>query len=160
LKENPSESGESSQNARAIVIMQAVRQGQLPEAESRLSEYAKDQPQVPEDRYVLEKLLTAAYFKNKDYEHAMPHAQEVWTVARVIAVKKGPFSRDTMLAEAVTLISEIDLKLQKKNEAIAAVEALREMALGLPSGNLHKLALRRLIEIDPKIDLFKMIDAA
>jgi len=161
LKETPEAAGgEPAQNARAIVIMQAVKQGLLPEAEDRLSDYAKNQPQVPEDRYALEKLLTAAYFKKQDYQDALPHAQEVWTAAKVVARKKGPFSRDTMLSEAATLVSEIDLKLQKKDEALATVESLREMALELPSGNLHKLALRRLIEIDPKLDLFKMIDAA
>src|SRR5207247_11225860 len=60
-----------------------------------------------------------------------------------------------MLSEAVTLLSEADLKLKKKDEAVAAARELRQFALTLPSGNLHKLALRRLLAIAPDIDRFK-----
>jgi thiol-disulfide isomerase/thioredoxin len=154
LNEDSEETGEPSQTARAIIIMQAAKLSQLKEAETRLSEYAKNEPQVPEDRYALEKLVTAAYFKVNDFEHALTHAREVWIVARALAMKKGPFGRDGLLAETATLVSEIQLKLKKKDDAIATIQALRQIALSLPSGNLNKLALRRLIEIDPKMDLF------
>jgi thiol-disulfide isomerase/thioredoxin len=63
-----------------------------------------------------------------------------------------------MLNEAVLLLSEAELKLQKKSDAIAAVEELRTLALRLPSGNLYKLAMRRLIQIDPATDPFKLPD--
>jgi thiol-disulfide isomerase/thioredoxin len=65
-----------------------------------------------------------------------------------------------MFSDAVVLISETDLKLKKSDEAIAAVQRLRRFALSLPSGNLYKLALRRLLAIAPQIDLFKsFVDA-
>jgi thiol-disulfide isomerase/thioredoxin len=159
LAEDRSATGEPAQNARAIIVIQAAKKGLLPEAEARLAEYAQNRPQVPDDRYVLENWLVSGYFKNKDYEHALPHAQELWNAARLAAKKKASFARDAMLNDAITLLSEADLKLQKKAEAIADVQALRALALSLPSGNLYKLAVRRLLQIDPTIDPFKLSDA-
>src|SRR5207237_529083 len=155
-----SATGEPAQNARAVIVIQAAKKGLLPEAESRLAEYAKDQPQLADDRYVLENWMVSGYFKTKDYEHALPHAQELWNAARLASKKKGSFARDSMLNEAVTLLSEIDLKLKKKGEAVAAVQELRALALRLPSGNLYKLAMRRLLQVDPMIDPFKLSDTS
>ncbi len=149
LVENRSASGEAAQNARAIIVIQAAKKGALPEAEARLAEYALNQPQIADDRYVLENLLVSRYFKNRDYEHALPHAQELWKAAGLVAKKRGSSARDAMLNEAATVLSEADLKLQKKADAIAVVQTLREMALRLPSGNLYKLSMLRLLQIDP-----------
>jgi thiol-disulfide isomerase/thioredoxin len=160
LTEDKSATGEPAQNARAVIVIQAAKKGLLPEAEGRLAEYAKDQPQLADDRYVLENWMVSGYFKTKDYEHARPHAQELWKVARLASKKKGSFARDSMLNEAATLLSEADLKLKKKDEAVAAVQELRALALRLPSGNLYKLAMRRLLQVDPSIDPFKLSDAS
>ena len=160
LTENQSATGEPAQNARAIVVIQAAKKGLLPEAEGRLAEYAQNQPRVADDRYMLENWMVSGYFKTKDYEHALPHALELWKAARLVGKKKGPFARDTMLSEAATLLSETDLKLKKKDEAVAAVQELRGLALGLPSGNLYRIAMRRLLQLDPTIDPFKLSDSA
>jgi thiol-disulfide isomerase/thioredoxin len=160
LAEDRSATGEPAQNARALIVIQAAKRGLLPEAEGRLAEYAQNQPQLADDRYVLENWMVSGYFKNKDYEHALPHARELWNAARTAATKKKSFARDTMLNEAITLLSETDLKLKKKDDAIAAVQELRNLALRLPSGNLYKLAMRRLIQVDPMIDPFKLSDTA
>src|SRR5262249_8151658 len=53
---------------------------------------------------------------------------------------------------------ETDLKLKRKENAIAAVQELRTLALGLPSGSLYRMALNRLLQIDPSIDLFKSLE--
>ena len=152
---NPNASGEPAQNARAIITIQAAKKGLLPEAESRLAEFAKNQPQLSDDRYVLENWLVSGYFKVKDYQHALPHAQEMLAAAKLSAKKKGPFERDQMLAEAVASISELKLKLNKRDEAVAAVQDLRRLALELPSGTLYKLALKRLLDIAPDVDPFE-----
>jgi thiol-disulfide isomerase/thioredoxin len=155
LTENPNATGEPAQNARAVIVIQAAKKDLLPEAESCLAEYAKNQPQVAEDRYNLESWMVTVYFKAKDYERAQPHARAMFNTARLVAKTKDPLERDKMLSEAVTLLSEADLKLKKKDEAVAAAQELRQLALTLPSGNLYKLALRRLLAIAPDIDLFK-----
>lgn len=158
LNENPEASGEPAQNARAIVVINAAKKGALAEAESRLKQYAENQPQLAEDRYSLENWMVVSYFNAKDYERALPHAQQLWLAAQSAAKEKRRLARDTMLSDAAVSLSEINLKLKKKDEAIGVVQDLRKLALSLPSGNLYKLALRRLVQIDPNIDLFKSVD--
>jgi len=51
------------------------------------------------------------------------------------------------------------LKSGKPDQAIAQVQELRVLALQLPSANLYKLALRRLLQLDSRIDLSKLPDA-
>ena len=159
LTENPGANDESAQNARAIIVIQAAKKGSLAEAEARLAEYAGNQPQTSDDRYALENWVAAGYFNLKDYEHALPHAQQMWATAKVAASNKSPFTRDATLNEAAVMLSEIDLKLNKKDEALMVANDLRRMSLTLPSGNLYKLALRRLLQIDPNINPFKTFDA-
>jgi len=158
LNENPQAAGEPAQNARAIVVIHEAKRGALAAAEVRLKEYVDNQPQVPDDRYALENWMTVGYFNAKDYRSALPHAQQLWTAAKKAGKDKSPFARDALLNEAMLSLSEIDLKLNQKEQAIAAVQELRALALTFPSGNLYKLALRRLIQIDPAIDLFKNVE--
>jgi len=40
------------------------------------------------------------------------------------------------------------------------VQELRALALKFPSGNLYKMAMRRLVQVDPTIDPFKLPDTA
>ncbi len=158
LSENPEAKGETAQNARAIVVINASKRGALAEAEQRLKQYADDQPQIPDDRYSLENWMTVSYFNAKDYEHALPHAQQLWLVAESAARGKQPLARDATLSDAAISLSEIDLKLKKKNDAVAVIQDLRKLALTFPSGNLYKIALRRLIQIDDTVDLFKDVE--
>ena len=159
LNENPQATEEPAQNARAIIVIHEAKRGALAAAEVRLKEYADNQPQVPGDRYSLENWMTAGYFNAKDYKAALPHAQQLWKQAKTLAKDKSPVARDAMLNDAMLSLSEIELKLNRKEDAIAAVQELRGVALTLPSGNLYKLALRRLIQIDPAIDLFKNVES-
>ena len=158
LKEKPDASGEPVQNARAIIVIQAAKKGLLPEAEARLTDYASNKPQLAEDRYMLENWVAAGFFKLHDYEHALSHAKQMWIAAKQTAKDKPPFTRDDILNDAAGMLSEIDLKLKKKDDAFAVLRELRGLALSLPSGNLYKLALLRQIQIDPNADPFKFDD--
>ena len=160
LKENASASGEPAQNARAIIVIQAAKRNLLPEAEARLAEYAANQPQVTEDRYSLENWVAAGYFNTKDYEHALPHGQQMWEAAKLSARNLRLYTRDARLNDAAVMFSEIYVKLNRKADALAITRELRSLALSFPSGNLYKLALRRTIQIDPNAgDLFSLNDA-
>jgi thiol-disulfide isomerase/thioredoxin len=160
LKENASASGEPAQNARALIIIQAAKKNLLPEAEARLAEYAANQPQVIADRYTLENWVAAGYLNTKDYEHALPHGQEMWEAAKLSAKDLRLYTRDARLNDAAVMFSEIYVKLNRKTDALAVARELRSMALSFPSGNLYKLALRRMIQIDPNAsDLFSLDDA-
>ena len=131
LAENPEASGEPAQNARAIIVIQAAKKNLLPEAEARLAEYAADQPQVTEDRYSLENWMAAGYFNAKDYDHAQPHAQEMWTAAKLAVKKKPPFARDATLNEAAVMLSEVDLKAKRQTEAGTAFRRWSRRAMGI-----------------------------
>jgi thiol-disulfide isomerase/thioredoxin len=160
LKENASAFGEPAQNARAIIVIQAAKKNLLPEAEARLAEYAADQPQVTEDRYSLENWVAAGYFNTKDYEHALPHGQQMWEAAKLSAKALRLYTRDARLNDAATMFSEIYVKLNRKPDALDVTRELRSIAISFPSGNLYKLALRRMIQIDPTAsDLFSINDA-
>lgn len=158
LNENSDAAGEPAQNARAIIVLHAAKKGLMPEAENRLAEYLKNQPQIPDDRYTLENWVTTGYFNQKDYEHALAHGQQMWAAAKSSIEGKSRSARDARLNEAARNLSEIYLKLKKKEAALAAVRELDNLALLYPSGNLHKLALVRMIEIDPEGDLFKNLE--
>lgn len=155
LKEKSDASGEPAQNARAIVVIQAAKKGLMPEAETRLADYARNQPQVAEDRYTLENWVAAGYFKSQNYEAALSHANQMWIAAKETAKSKPPYTRDDILNDAAIMLSEIDLKLKKKDDAFAVLQELRGLALSLPSGNLYKLALLRQVQVDPNTDPFK-----
>src|SRR2546421_3495481 len=160
LKENPNASGEPAQNARAIIVIQAAKKNLLPEAEAHLTEYAANQPQVTEDLYSLENWVAAGYLNTKDYEHALPHGQQMWETAKLSAKDLRLYTRDARLNDAAVMFSEIYVKLNRKADALAIARELRSIALSFPSGNLYKLALRRMIQIDPNAgDLFSVNDA-
>src|SRR3989440_4135178 len=160
LKDNPNASGEPAQNARAVIVSQAAKRNLLPEAEARLAEYAANQPQVTEDLYSLENWVAAGYFNTKDYEHALPHGQQMWEAAKLSAKNLRLYTRDARLNDAAGMFSEMYLKLNRKADALAIARELRSIALSFPSGNLYKLALRRMIQIDPNAgDLFSVNDA-
>ncbi len=155
LKDNPTTAGEPAQNARAIIVIQAAKKNLLPEAEARLAEYAANQPQVAEDRYSLENWVAAGYFNAKDYERALPHGQQMWESAKLSAKDLRLYTRDARLNDAAVMFSEIYVKMNRKSDALAIARELRSIALSFPSGNLYKLALRRMIQIDPEAaDLF------
>jgi len=159
LNENPEATGEPAQNARAIVIIQAAKKGLLTEAEARLKDYANNQPQAVDDRLSLENWVTVGYFNLKDYERALPHARQMWLTAQQAAKQKKSFSRDATLSEAAVTLSEIDLKLNKNDDAIAVMHELRQIAMTIPSGNLYKQALKRLLQIaPPNVDPFKDVN--
>jgi len=121
LNESSEATGEPAQNARAIVIIQASKKGLLSEAEARLKDYTNNQPQVIDDRLSLENWVTVGYFNLKDYEHALPYAQQMWLTAQQAAKQKQSFARDATLSEAAVTLSEINLQLKKTEDAIAVL---------------------------------------
>ncbi len=151
--------GEEAQTARLVFVLEATKKNLLQEAEAALLDYTKHEPQVADDRYALENALTAVYVNAKDYEHAAPHAQELLTAAKLASAKTNdPFRRDDMLFKASTTLSDIDLNLKKKDEAVSVLQDLRRRAMGFPSGNLYRQATRRLAGMVPSSELLKVFD--
>jgi thiol-disulfide isomerase/thioredoxin len=144
---------EFAQIARSVIVAHAVKQNLMPEAESALADYARQDSQNTQERYGMERLVADAFYTRKDYERMAPHAAEMFKAAKLLATKKiDPPKRDDMLAKAMMFLTEADLKLMRKDAAVAVAEELRRLAMSLPSGNLYKLATLRLLTIDPAND--------
>jgi thiol-disulfide isomerase/thioredoxin len=151
--------GELAQNARAAIVVHALKKNLLSEAESAVAQYAQHQPQNNPERYGMEALVTDASYKQKDYERMVTHASEMLKTAKQLVTPKAEiFKRDDRLYKSVLLLSEAYQRSGKKSQAVAVVEDLRQFAVSLPSGNLYRMATTRLAEIDPAADSMKLFD--
>jgi thiol-disulfide isomerase/thioredoxin len=147
--------GESAQIARAVVVLYTTRQALIPEAERAVEAYAQNQPQDLQEWFGMETLIAEALRTQKDYAGALRHAQEMLRVAKLVTTAKSAnaFKRDELLFKAVTFVSEAEVQLGKKSDAIAAINEMRKLALTLPSANLLRLASIRLAGLAPTTDL-------
>jgi len=147
-------SGENAQLARAVVVLYSTRQNLMPEAELAVAAYAQNQPRNLAEWFGMEKLITEASQKTKDYPRTLQHAQEMFKVAKLVTADKtiNAVRRDDMLFKAVSLLSDIEVQMFRKNEALATVTELRRLAIAIPSASLLRLANIRLIGLDKSID--------
>src|SRR5882762_2511571 len=83
-----SSDGELAQNARAAIVVHALKKNLLSEAESTIAQYAQHQPQNNLERYGMEALLTNASYKQKDYERMATHAAEMLKTAKQLVTPK------------------------------------------------------------------------
>jgi thiol-disulfide isomerase/thioredoxin len=158
LKDDPD--GAQAQAARNVVVLYAVKQGLLDEAETALDKYAHHKPQNADDRYRMEFLLTDAYLRGKDYAATTAHAKEMLEAAKEYGRthKTEPFKRDEMLIKSGILLSDSYVKSNHKDAAIKTFTDLIRSSFELPSGNLFKLAMYRLALLNPPLDFDKLID--
>lgn len=155
----PTPEGENAQTARRILIIHAAKNKLIEEAEATLADYASNEPQSADDRYALENLLIAVYVKANDYERAAPHAQQMLAAAKIAGPRaQDTFNRDNMLIQSSITLVDINLKLQRKEEAISLLQDLRRMALVFPSANIYRQATRRLSGMVPPAELPKVFD--
>jgi thiol-disulfide isomerase/thioredoxin len=143
--------GQNAQVARAVLVVHALRNDLVTEAENTTVAYAKNQPLNLEELYGLEFRLTQAFFQSKNYDRMAEHAKAMIAAANRASEEKqvGNYKRDEMLYNSSSLLAESQIKLNSKPAAIATMEALRRKAVLLPSGNLYKMARNRLIGLDP-----------
>jgi thiol-disulfide isomerase/thioredoxin len=147
--------GQNAQLARAVVVLYSTRKGLLPEADRAVADYGNNQPQSLAEWFGMESLVTELLQKTKDYQRMAAHAQQMGKIARLIVPNQGinTFRRDDMLFKAASFLSDAYVNTNRKAEAIATVQNLRQLALTLPSGNLLRLANIRLSGLDRAIDL-------
>ena len=138
LAENPTMTGETAQNARAVFVARAVEAGQLDEAARALTDYARNDPQNTPERYRLESMLAISLYRNKLYERAAPHAGEAYRAAKTISQNlyaKEPARRDATLLNSGVFLAEVYTLLKRRDEAITTLQELRRMGLRLSVGN-------------------------
>jgi len=152
--------GANPQTARRMLVLAALKNTeQLGDAEALLADYLAHKPQPAEERYRLENLFATAFSQQGQYASAEAHAHEMLNAARTASEQaKNGLQRDDFLYSATNALVEIDLKSHKEAEAISLLQDLRREALNFPSGNLYRLATRRLSGIVPPAELPKLFE--
>lgn len=160
LKKDPD--GQKAQTARNVVVLYTVKKNLLPEANAAVEAYARHQPQNADDRYRMEILITDAYMRANDYASMSAHAKQMWEASKTfVETNKGEvFRRDEMLLKSAVLLSDSYLKLNQREQAVAAMTELRRLAIKLPAANLYRDATVRLVSLDPKVDTEQLFDAS
>jgi thiol-disulfide isomerase/thioredoxin len=152
--------GEKPQAARIVVVLYSAKKDKVAEAIAAVDDYAKRQPQSPEDRYKMEFLIADAFLRTKDYAQTATHAAQMLVASKAFAVahRTEVVKRDDMLMKSSFLLADAYNKTNRKELAVATMEDLCKIAMSLPSGNLYKFATMRLASLSPKTDLNKVSD--
>ncbi|HEU4770459.1 MAG TPA: TlpA disulfide reductase family protein [Pyrinomonadaceae bacterium] len=158
LKDTPD--GLQAQAARNVVVLYSIKKGLTPEAVAAVADYAKHQPQNPDDRYRMEFLIADAYLRAKDFPSVAKHANEMLTASKSFAEtnRSETFKRDDMLVKSGLVLSDAYVKSNQKDKAIAMLEELRRLSLSLPSANLYKRMTNRLLVIQPGMEPLKIFE--
>ena len=148
---NAGGSGEKAQQARAVAVVHSLKLDRVAEAEEFIKAYSKSEPVSLQELYGMETLVTDQLYRAKAYERMALHAKAMMSVAERASETKAveSFKRDEMLFKAASFLSEAQLRLNRKKEAIAIMQQLRRTAIKLPSGNLYKMVKVRLAMLDP-----------
>jgi len=160
LKDN--RDGNNAQVARNVVVLYTVKKDLLPEAKAAIEDYARHQPQNPDDRYRMELLMADAYWRAKDFASVATHAQQMWAAAKAFteASKTEVFRRDEILMKSGIYLSEAYLKTNQKDQAVALWTELRRMAIALPAATLYRDTTVRLLRLNPALKIDQLFDSS
>ena len=160
LKDDPD--GQKPQTARNIVVLYAVKKDLLPEAKAAVEAYARHQPQIADDRYRMELVITDGYLRAKDYVSMTAHAQQMLAAAKLFAEqnKRDVFRRDEILLKSGLYLADAYLRRNQKDQALATWNDLRHMSIALPSANLYKQTTARLMLLNPSLVVDQLFDSS
>jgi thiol-disulfide isomerase/thioredoxin len=149
--------GQKAQEARAVIVVHALKKKMIAEAESTAKNYAANKPLNLNELYGMETLISDELYKSGEYERMATHAKEMLKAAELLGERREVtnFKRDEMIFKSASFIAEAQLKLNQRAAALATLEQMRLRAITLTSGYLYKLATTRLRSLDPEIDLAK-----
>jgi thiol-disulfide isomerase/thioredoxin len=158
VKEQPD--GEKAQTARNVVVLYSVKKDKVADALAAIDDYAKHQPQSPEDRYRMEFLIADAFLRAKDFSQMATHSEQMMLAAKKFATehKSEVAKRDDMFLKSAMMLSDAYDKTSRKALAISMWQDLRRTSMQLPSGTLYKMATFRLATLSPNTDLRRISD--
>jgi len=158
VKDQPD--GEKAQTARNVVVLYSVKKDKVADALATIDDYAKHQPQSPEDRYRMEFLIADAFLRGKDFSQMATHSEQMMVAAKKFATehKSEVAKRDDMFLKSAMMLSDAYDKTGRKALAISMWQDLRRTSMQLPSGTLYKMATFRLATLSPNTDLRKISD--
>lgn len=158
VKEQPD--GEKAQTARNVVVLYSVKKDKIADALAAIDDYAKHEPQSPEDRYRMEFLIADAFLRVKDFSQMATHSEQMMLAAKKFATehKSEVAKRDDMFLKSAMMLSDAYDKSGRKALAVSMWQDLRRTSMQLPSGTLYKMATFRLATLSPNTDLRKISD--
>lgn len=158
VKEQPD--GDKAQTARNVVVLYSVKKDKVADALATIDDYAKHQPQSPEDRYRMEFLIADAFLRAKDFSQMATHSEQMMLAAKKFTTehKSEVAKRDDMFLKSAMMLSDAYDRTGRKALAISMWEDLRRTSMQLPSGTLYKMATFRLASLSPNTDLRKISD--
>ncbi len=151
--------------ARFVVAYELARDDRLDEAEAALAEYlaAPPPPSSPpspahEERFKLEMELARAGRARMQIARAAEHARAAFAAARLLHAAGGldAATRDEMFYRAGQSLSDSLLELKKTDEAVAALQEVRRLAVSFPSADLHRRANILFGRIVPPVGLLTL----
>jgi thiol-disulfide isomerase/thioredoxin len=147
--------------ARFVVAYELARKNALDEAEAALSDYlaAPGEP-AHHERFRLEIELARAARARMKVDRAAAHARAAFDAARGLhsTARLDAASRDEIFYRSAQALSDALVELKKTDEAIAALQELRRLAVSFPSADLYRRASLLLGRIVPAVGLMTAPD--
>jgi thiol-disulfide isomerase/thioredoxin len=156
LREHAATSAVDAQTARFVIALETAKQGAFPNAERLLNDYlAHEQPLDWSRRYELARTFAAGYRARRRYEEAITHAQAAVTAVQQWHVQQplDARTRDDLFYQAAVYLSELNLECKQTGAALGALQALRKVAVALPSADLYRRATILVERIVPPTNL-------
>lgn len=143
-------SGSKAQEARAVVVVHALRQDLLAEAQSATERYEKSEPVSVQELYGMHTLLTDYHFKRKQFAEVIVHARKMMDIAQRASQAKQVenLKRDEWLFKGGSFLAQAQSQSNDQKAALETLRELRRLSVTLPSGNLYRMVRLRLSGID------------
>ena len=150
--------------ARFVVAYELARADALAEAEAALADYLAAPPPPPpaahEERFKLEMELARASRARMQVARAAGHARAAFEAARALHAAGGlnAATRDEIFYRSAQSLSDALVELKKTDEAIAALQEVRRLAVSFPSADLHRRTSVLFARIVPAVGLLARAD--
>lgn len=145
LSEFPPETqGDLIQSARSFVVVLSSRRKQMPEAEAAFELWKKGQPMVKTQQPVLQDHLALGYYKSGQFEQAVRHAEEAFTLlkgmkAKTLAEKRD---REQIYMNLVEVLSMAYRKSKNSDRALSVLAEARAESFAIPSTELYRKVMQ------------------
>ena len=136
----PDMKGDMIQSARGIVIILSSRRKQMAEAEAAFLLWKTGYPLVLSQQPILQDHLALGYYKAGEYDPAVKHAREAWTMLKGMTAKTLSDKRDReqIYINLVEVLAMAYKKSKNTDEALNVLAEARAESFAIPSAELYR----------------------
>jgi thiol-disulfide isomerase/thioredoxin len=139
---------EKAQRARFLLTAGYTARRVMPDAEVYLAEYVKNTPVKSQDRTELEGMLARAYLEKKDYDHAVPHAEEAYKAVKIYFAEPATRPAEIYkIYQMATMLFSIYREKGDLKQAIATLEDLQKLGAYHDSSDLYFSATDKIMTL-------------